>query len=141
MSTVTDRVKFRVWDINKKVFIPTDVYGIITSDFKAFGVMLKDWEDYKQGEYFYEYAQTLSIYTGLKDKTGKEIYSGDYDKDFNVVTWCDNRNGWALSVYDFPSKELVFCNCYNCEGNFEIGEEPIEISGNIYENRYLKPNP
>ena len=72
---------------------------------------------------------------GLKDKNGIDIYSGDFDQDGQVVRWCDNRNGWAMSIYDFPTKEHIACHCYNCEGNFELSEitKEIEIKGNINE--------
>jgi|ERR1035437_5327744 hypothetical protein len=81
--------------------------------------------------------ETFLQYTGLKDKNGKEIYEGDYDENFDVVTWCENSCGWQLSVYDFPAKEFICCHCYNCEGDFNIMDEKFKIKGNIYENSEL----
>lgn len=53
----------------------------------------------------------------------------------NLVAWCDFRKGWAMKTYDFPTKEFIFCHCYNCEGNFEISEIELKIIGNIHENQ------
>ena len=64
-------IKFKVWDIYKKVFIPNDVFAITTSNYSYFAVMIKDWENYKEGEYMYPNAQTLVQFTSLLDKNGK----------------------------------------------------------------------
>jgi uncharacterized phage protein (TIGR01671 family) len=79
--------------------------------------------------------ETISQFTGMHDKHGKKVFEGDYDKDYQVVKWCESRKGWAMSIYDFPTKEYICCHCYNCEGNYDISEvqDEIEIIGNIYE--------
>lgn len=51
------------------------------------------------------------------------------------------KNGWSMKIYDFPTKEVIACHCYNCEGDFELYElDDIEITGNIYENPNLLSN-
>ena len=85
-----------------------------------------------------EYFKTYDVmeFIGKQDSKGRDVYEGDYDKDFQVVHWCEKRNGWAMSIYDFPTKDHICCHCYSCEGNYEISEviDEIEIAGNIYEN-------
>lgn len=117
--------KFKVWDINKKVYIPNDVYGIITTDFNAFGVMLKDWEDYREGEYMYHEFQTLIQYTGLKDKAGKEIYEGD------IVF-----NGHGNYKIEFSAPSF---GTRTSEG-FITYSTAWEIVGNIYQSPELLPH-
>ena len=81
----------------------------------------------------------LMQFTGLVDKNGVEIYEGDFDKDFQVVRWCDKKSGYAMSIYDFPTKEHICCHCYNCEGNYDISEviSELEVIGNIHEHKHL----
>ena len=133
-------IKFRAWDKNKKVFIPTDLWAIVSTDFNAFGIMLKDWEDYKEGEYFYETSQELSQFTGLTDKNGKEIYEGDL---LRWSIWILGSNFERLS-----SKKINAVEWSSKKGKFFIGSElwdlgaysDIEIIGNIYENPNLLSN-
>ena len=70
-----------------------------------------------------------------KDIHGIDIHEGDYNQDFDVVLWCDNRMGWSLNAYDMPSRSKVFCHCHECEGHFEIHEvmDKFEVKGNIWE--------
>jgi len=130
------RYKFRAWDKYKKLFIPTDVWAICQTDFNAFGVMLKDWENYKEGEYFYSHSQELSQYTGLKDNNGKEIYEGDILKGIsnNPFSMGEENNyevmwgvdSWHIKGTSFGIQELQnYCN------------NNIEVVGNIYENPEL----
>lgn len=140
--------KYRVWDISHKTFLPTDVYALITSDFGAFGIMLKDWDNYKEGEYLYPNSQIQSDFTGLLDKNGKEIYEGD------VIKWDDMSKGkyWRFAVVEIHPDILFNCKFINEVngiknsanyifrfGNFIYKDthNHIEIIGNVYENQNL----
>ena len=135
-------IKFRAWDLKSKSFYkPT---------YEAYNGKLHDISITLNG---FVMERTLEVnasmlnsdnyilmqFTGLTDKNGVEIFEGDFDKDYQVVRWCDNRNGWAMSTYDFPTKEHICCHCYECDGDFDISEalNDIEIIGNIYENSSL----
>ena len=113
-------IKFRIWNGAKSFctddFVKDNLFNFLESD-----------------------PELVTQFTGLKDKNGKEIYEGDIDSNYDVVAWCEKRNGWSMWTYDHPTKEYISCNCYQCEGNFElsdltVGQSEIEIIGNIYEN-------
>ena len=121
--------KYRVWDISHETFLPTDVYALITSDFGAFGIMLKDWDNYKEGEYLYPNSQIQSDFTGLLDKNGKEIYEGDiYHMGDNTITYTVVWNDSG-----FIGKQ----NGSSSYAGLEYWMDRIEIIGNVYENKNL----
>lgn len=82
-------------------------------------------------------------FTGLKDKTGKEIYEGDilYDSETD-----DEGNDISTQFEVEYSNQLacyVIDNSYKRDGSFYIGIidyfglENLEVVGNIYENPEL----
>ena len=80
-------------------------------------------------------SKKIDQFTGLKDCNGVDIYEGNYDQDHQVVVWCERRLGWSLFTYDFPTKEFIHCNCYCCEGNYELNEclDKFKVIGNIHQ--------
>jgi len=128
-------IKFRAWDKGKKVFIPTDVWAVCQTDFGAFGVMLKDWGEYREGEYFYKDHQELNQFTGLTDKNGVEIYEWDlvnFGNNNNVEVKFDNG---CFNVFDEP---LGWDFTPDCDNNYMPIKSDLrycEVIGNIYENQ------
>lgn len=121
-------IKFRAWDIFKKTFVPPETWAVLSepSD-RATAVVLKDWKDYKEGEYFYPSLQTIMQFTGLTDKNGKEIYEGDilahllYDYGEEV-----RYEGGAFVIGKRSTADFL--------GGVALGGVVI---GNIYENPEL----
>jgi hypothetical protein len=128
-------IEFRVWDIEKKCFIPNEVFGVITSYLGAFGVMIKDWEDYKEGEYLYDKFQILSQYTGVDDAdiNGNEVFDGDIiencdTKGLEIVYWNEDKAAWYCR-YVGDEKRIV--SLADSLGNMN------KKVGNIFENPEL----
>lgn len=109
-------IKFRSWNIKKKVM----QYNPIL-DYFAFPDGGLSYGHGKEAE------NPLMQYTGLKDKSGKEIYEGDLckkDSTFPIeVMW--GKSGWKTryGVHNEPFED-IFLN-------------EMEIIGNIYENPEL----
>jgi len=72
---------------------------------------------------------SVVLYTGIKDKHGKEIYEGDIlkwemDEEIDVVVWHEKELCYGTQ------RKLYYCNC----GDLSIA---VEVIGNIYENSEL----
>lgn len=119
-------IKFRAWDKHYECYIPTDLWAVVATDFRAFGIMLKDWNSYREGEYFYENAQTLEQFTGLHDRNVKEIYEHDKDKYGSVMMFNEQLGLFAMHSYS-PILDKWSVDSYPCDPS------KIEIVGNIHE--------
>lgn len=114
-------IKSKAWDINKKRWIEPSIY-------------------YENGFCYIDTSNRKVIpvlYTGLKDKSGKEIYEGDIVKDetssgkrlFEIYWDNETASFWAKLISTEDKQ-------YRVGHNF-APEIELEIIGNIYENPEL----
>ena len=123
-------IKFRAYDKHYECYIPTDLWAVVTTDFRAFGIMLKDWNSYRECEYFYENAQILEQFTGLYDRNGKEIYEGDIVK---VIDHPTNIHTGIGEVWYNEGSFVVQGDFISSTSLSFYGSSWIEVIGNIHE--------
>ena len=122
--------RFRAWDKEFKEMVQVDALvfdeQIIKVTYKNGNVVKEDLKNY-----------VLMQSTGLRDKSGKEIFEGDILKVTNLASW--------LEVVSFNEKKAMFVSKETKSGveetplydlfNTDIFE--VEIVGNIYTNPEL----
>ena len=136
-------IDFRVFDLHKGRYIPNDVYCIFNlTSFNAFGKMLLDWEDYREGEYFYDGSQLLEQSIGLTDKTGTIVFENDLVSKMGMifkVSWNQLHASWGLFTESGQSEEEILCDTTDEKGKVSKfwRDSSLTIIGNIHETPEL----
>ena len=75
--------------------------------------------------------ESVSEYTGIKDKNSRRIFEGDIflhdNKDLYEVAWCDERKFFCAMATDLSDDDYLG-NFYECN---------MEVIGNIHDNPEL----
>ena len=120
-------LKFRAWDKDTAKY--TDGVGELYVDILEVGTKTYRIEQMCPGRY------TIELFTGLKDKNGKEIYEGDVVRVVRSYGYGFLPKG-AKAKIEFDEKEL----CYKLRGQGEFrltAKKELEVIGNIHENPEL----
>ena len=121
-------IKFRAWDIENEIIC--QVYRLEWVDGKLFAGCIPHSGNMKRVLNTEE--NPLIEYTGLKDKTGKEIFEGD------IFSWLGHevKAGKQIRPERIEEVKWDFYNLHRLE-NLTKGNRTVEIIGNIYENPEL----
>jgi uncharacterized phage protein (TIGR01671 family) len=126
-------IKFRTWSYYRKCFVKGLMWSSETHEISQLRGISKDGASYNCDEHV-EFMQ----FTGLKDKTGKEIYEGDIvegipimrsdDTKLRGFVFFDKRGIWKVQIPGFNDEQDIEYLSEICRSN-----EP-EVIGNIFEN-------
>jgi hypothetical protein len=123
-------IKFRAWDgISKKMwhnvtFDACHIYGEYSDELEGPNGTMPRWD-----------TNPLMQFTGLRDKTGKEIWEGDILGGIyqSPIKWCDKCKQFQLTSEVF--------GCMACLGDVHwseiVADETVEVIGNIHDNPEL----
>jgi len=127
-------IKFRVWDIKNKKFLPESYFAILGNGklIVTLSGYYNDFTNTNQDDY------VIQQYTGLTDKNGNLIFEGDivqynqnssYDNMDFIAKWSDNKLGF---IFQSNSGEQL------------VNQTPhlnrfkhLEVVGNIFEHENL----
>jgi len=118
-------IKFRAWDEQHKEmhynfeWISSGISGNDWIVFRSNRQKLSNESPPFENPYFRQQFKIMQ-YTGLKDKSGREIYEGDIMGRF-VVKYIINNAQFKLMAKD-------------AEFDLDYGHDHFEVIGNIYEN-------
>ena len=132
-------IKFRAWDKRDKKFI-MDYRKVMPCSYEGekYDVKVGGGRNYLSVYVWNDYGEDceLLLYTGLKDKDGREIYEGDIvkyegllgEKRIGTVKYIEERALFA--IVDKDADDDLCALDLSCAEN-------IEVIGNIYENPEL----
>ena len=131
---MNNRIKFRVWDVKNKKFLPESYFAILGNGklIVTLSGYYNDFTNTNQDDY------VIQQYTGLTDKNGNLIFEGDivqynqnssYDNMDFIAKWSDNKLGF---IFQSNSGEQL------------VNQTPhlnrfkhLEVVGNIFEHENL----
>ena len=126
-------IKFRAWDKKNKRWLYFDLNSLVYSSDEGV-INIKDWDDTILVNQLNWY-----LYTGLKDKSGKEIYEGDVVEFLGLL--CGQREPMeAYIYYEAPCFEAIAIKPEDISGKgrpLDMRQNQYKIIGNIYENPEL----
>lgn len=126
-------LKLRVWDGARMWYTDQSVEeGKFEITFNNEGIWCNTWEP--DGTYIGTVeAEEVMLFTGLKDKNGRDIYDGEImdhgDEKLLVVEWNAMQHRWSL--YTNVGR------AGNCRCHLGEGMSDYTILGNAYENPEL----
>lgn len=129
-------IKFRVWDKKENKMNFTDNATIKQGEAIFFNFMIPWRKNIFSNEW------ELMQYTGLNDRSGKEIYEGDIVRTFNgigLVKWSSRGGSFIWDINNGASGILTGENgtyIIDAFRDSKNGNE-VKVIGNIYENPVL----